>query len=495
MKVPNRLKFGLVALVGVLASVFFAAPALADSQPDPQLTNIPYLAWRGEQVRLVKCDPNMFGGAEFLQDGISLGDFAQGVQQAGIPLGSIFNADFVLVDWSGDPHLAGPQIEPGTQAYFFRSFDDAPCVSADFESPKAGLAQIKLAVTFNPGPVIRFFTGDVPPVLTGKHDFLVGWMKINAASLSNVAGGSGPLTGPISELPGSFNDLQVVVSGSIPLLQNYGELGIGDELILPNDWAKLANAVATFRDPAAPNPAFFWDIHDDNTPNDGVDDLHGAQSSCIHNTPVFVDVVDNCEPTLPPADTPGFNGNVPDLYEIGAFSRVWQGFTNPTVGPFDPQRPFETLLSDGKLDAFDAPMPSDRVDFAIAANTPGGINGVGSFCTIRTQDPLLVNDPGDFTDCHIVDKHIVYSHDGLGSTPPSANAPHNLYAPFYAEYLPAAYPSPLVKAGRDQPEASGIDGPPHGNNFPGFLNENSFYHYWDVLNPQNFLGEVDTKAS
>jgi len=495
MKVPNRLKFGLVALVCVLGSAFFTAPALADTQPDPQLTNIPYLAWRGEQVRLVKCDPGMFGGSEFLNAGVTLSSFRQQVQQLGIPLGSLFNADFVLVDWSGDPHLAGPQIEAGTQAYFFRSFDDAPCVSADFESPKAGLAQIKLAVTFNPGPVLRFFTGDVPPVLTGKHDFLVGWMNIASSSLQNTAGGEGPATGPITELPLTTNELQVLVTGTIPLLQNYGELGLGDELVLPNDWSRLANAVATFRDPAAPNPAQFWDIHDEFSPTASPDpDLHGSgsQTFCTPNTTGFIDTVDNCVPALPPADDPGFGGNVTTLYEIGAFSRVWQGFTNPTVGPFDPQRPFETLLSNGTVDQGDAPMPSARVDFNIAANTPGGINGVGHFCTVA---PVNGPAPDEEVDCVSVDKHVVYSRDGAGSVPPAVNAAHNLYGPFYAEYLPAAYPAPLVKAGRDQPEASGIDGPPHGNNFPGFLNDESFYHYWDVVNPLNFLPEVATTCA
>ncbi|MBA3365439.1 MAG: hypothetical protein H0U03_06585, partial [Actinobacteria bacterium] len=35
MDVARRLKFGLVALGAVLVSAFTAAPALADTQPDP----------------------------------------------------------------------------------------------------------------------------------------------------------------------------------------------------------------------------------------------------------------------------------------------------------------------------------------------------------------------------------------------------------------------------------------------------------------------------
>src|ERR687886_778554 len=121
MKVPNRFKFGLVALVCVLGSALFTAPAFADTQPDPQLTNIPYLAWRGEQVRLVKCFPFIPANAAITQ------------------------TDFILVDWSGDPLLtAKPNLEAGTVSHFFRSFDGSPCVAGTFQSDKAGPGQIKL---------------------------------------------------------------------------------------------------------------------------------------------------------------------------------------------------------------------------------------------------------------------------------------------------------------------------------------------------------------
>ena len=121
---------------------------------------------------------------------------------------------------------------------------------------------------------------------------------------------------------------------------------------------------------------------------------------------------------------------------IGPFSRVWQGFTDPTLGPFDPQRPWQTLLSNGVLDAGDAPMPAARVDWAIAPNSgaPGDISGVGSiFPSIKS-----------FT------VHPQYR-------------PHPLYAPFYALWIPAAYPSIGSALGGDPPffvpEASGITGP------------------------------------
>ena len=75
--------------MALAASVFFAAPALAETQPDPQLTNIPYLAWRGEEVRLVKCEPDVFPG------GLNGAQVAQSAR-----FGPVF-VDFLLVDWSG----------------------------------------------------------------------------------------------------------------------------------------------------------------------------------------------------------------------------------------------------------------------------------------------------------------------------------------------------------------------------------------------------------
>src|SRR5881409_1169041 len=110
MDVARRLKVGLAAVVALVGCVVFAAPALADTQPDPQLSNIPYLAWRGEEVRLVKCDPDILAGLDQAQRNV----VAQSAQ-----FEDIF-VDFLLVDWSGDPNVVKPQLEPGTVSMFFR---------------------------------------------------------------------------------------------------------------------------------------------------------------------------------------------------------------------------------------------------------------------------------------------------------------------------------------------------------------------------------------
>ena len=69
---------------------------------------------------------------------------------------------------------------------------------------------------------------------------------------------------------------------------------------------------------------------------------------------------------------------------------------------------------------------------------------------------------------------MIYSRNGLGAGAPANNA-HNLYAPFYAAYIPAT---------RAAQTSSGVTGE-LANNFPGFQNEDGLYHFWDLLNEVN----------
>ena len=58
MKNASRRLAGVLALAAIVVSAVVAGPALATpAKWDPQTQNAPYLAWRGEQVRLVKCNP------------------------------------------------------------------------------------------------------------------------------------------------------------------------------------------------------------------------------------------------------------------------------------------------------------------------------------------------------------------------------------------------------------------------------------------------------
>jgi hypothetical protein len=420
MRAVKRLALGCAVLA--FAGVAFTGIASAQVKenplaPDMQATNVPYLAWNGEQVLLTKCND------------VIAPDSGQ-------------TADFIVEDWSGDSTLSvnKPSLEPGT-VRFYTTDDGDNCVSADFTSNKPGLAMIKLVVSDSTGPLL-------------KHQFLAGWMSLQTPSLTVsstdfTAGGSNGL-------------LDATVKGTLPMGQDFSDTGLPATLTMPDDWAALAGALATSNDPDINDAgaSTLWDIHDDQAPTVG----HVANSA-ICGPPASttgIDAVDNCF---------GGDGNA------GAFSSIY-GPTDPegnglddtdTVGPFDPLRQDQTLLSDGKVDSGDAPMPAARLDFAIAQNSgsPTDISGVGS---LEAQS-----------------KDVSYSRDGTGN-----DTQNNLYAPFYRAYIPATAVESNVGNGSAQ-AVSGIDGPASGNNFVGFL-VNGQYHFWDIAWNLGFNTGGDTNC-
>jgi hypothetical protein len=480
MDVGRRLKLGLLALVAMIgATLVITTVAQARSIPDPMLSNVPYLAWRGEAVRLVKCVPPSFLPAGYVP--------------------SSLDAGFTLVDWSGDPHLATPQVvtgAPGFNSAMFsvRGFDGAYCWGQSFISQKAGLAVIKMTV--------RDGTAG-PYILT--HDFYVGWMNLNSIVLCDNSGPglcAGPSTGPITHVPGELtpNVLEANVTGNIPLLQDFNELGIGHSitlpdtttapgLVMPDDWATLAHAIASVRGTGA-DPAQFWDIHDDTLDTEG----HAQESPaavCQPRVATGIDAVDQCTDA----------GSLATSDETGPFSSIWAQLIGPIAGggtddnaygPFDPTRAAGTEVSDGKLDAGDAPMPAARIDFTIAANTggPTDISGVGLFTKIDKGlcfGDSALNDAGGEPVAPYGCTDSIYVR-------PGATTPHHLYAPFYRAYLPAT----LAPA---DPFSSGIDGG-FANNFNGFLNLNGnaladpsgLYDYWDIAEVLRTAGGEDTNC-
>jgi hypothetical protein len=428
MRAVKRLALGCAVLA--FAAVAFSGVASAQVKenalaPDMQSTNVPYLAWNGEQILLTKC-------ADVIAP-----DSGQ-------------SADFIVEDWSGDSTLSvnKPSLEPGT-VRFYTTDDGDHCVSADFASLKPGLAIIKLVVSDSTGPLL-------------KHQFLAGWMTLQKPSLTIsstdfTAGGKNGL-------------LDAYVKGTLPMGQDFTDLGLPSSLTMPDDWASLAGALATSNDPDINDAgaSTLWDIHDDQAKSTG----HVPNSAVCGPPPSLtgIDAVDNC-----------FGGDGAD----GAYSTIY-GPTDPelfvggphtggafddtnTVGPFDPLRQDQTLLSDGKVDSGDAPMPAARLDFAIAQNSgsPTDISGVGS---LEAQS-----------------KDVSYSRDGTG-----ADTKNNLYAPFYWSYIPATAVESNVGNGTEQ-AVSGIDGPAGGNNFVGFL-VNGEYHFWDVAWNLGFNTGGDTNC-
>jgi hypothetical protein len=382
MSKASRRLAGLLAVVAIVVSAVVAGPALATpAKWDPQTTNVPYLAWRGEQVRLVKCDPVL------REEGVSV--------------------EFFVEEWSGSGLV--PRVEDITVNHA------DGCARADVVSLDPGLARVKLVATNSLGD----------PVL--KHQFLVIWMSLTDPAIDEV--GTNDPTGDSSlgdpagdgsfKAGGNNGRVQVVVKGTFP----FG----GTTYTLPDAWPTLANLLAQDADSNPFNNASKWDIHDDLLKTE----KHPLYSVCpTEKASVAIDAVDDCI-GAPWGDQ-------------GPFSRVF-GDLIGAYGPFDPVNPDVTLLSDGKVDAGDAPMPAARVDVSIAPNSgaPTDISGVGSL------------EPADKTS--------VYSRNSAGT-----DGPHNLYAPFYDAYIPATS-RPGV--------ASGIDGPAAGNNFTGFL-VNGLYDFW-----------------
>ncbi len=402
----GRVRSRLALFVALLVPALTASSAVAatpTSPWDPQKANVPQVAWRGEQVRLVKCDPVLAGASSF---------------------------DYTVEEWSGpgrDPSVESPTITRLSPT----------CVAADIVTLDPGLARVKLVVSNEAGT----------PIL--KHQFLVIWLTIGTPAIDEVGAsdptGTSRLGDPAGDgvfnAGGAVGRVQVQVKGTFP-----HPLGPGGKFTLPDDWATIAEALADDADSNPANDTGFWDIHDDRTKKE--DHRPGFCPDRVPVPPPAVDAVDNCR------------GNPVNYGEAGPFSRYF-GDGIMALGPFDPNRPELTLLSDGKLDADDAPMPAVRVDVSIAPNTGSAtdIGGVGSL--------------------EKADKGEVYSRDGSGAT-----TAHNLYAPFYGAYIPSTSRPGI---------ASGVDGPARGNNFRGFLVD-GFYDYWNIAETFRTAIPTDTNC-
>ncbi len=416
-----------VLALGSLTAGAGAAPNQGPANDGPQSANIPYVAWVGEHVRLVACDPSIV---------TSNGD------------GQTVN--FQLEDWSGRPETAQlPAPDPGSSAFFAPSAGSsqaeigAGCVKIDYKGLDPGLARIRAVVTNEAGAIVF------------SHQFLVIWLTINRPTLSeagltsNVPSGDNTFQSQLSGTgqsnlaaflgdpegngefaPSPFEPatapnqdkglIQIKVTGSFPVEPGSSLHGILPEAsyTLPASWETLAKTLATSSEEPeqqGTNPGL-WDIH--GTPSAG-------------GTP------NEAEPGNDPLTADYFRP---------AFGNLTSGKT-ATVGPFDPEAANATLLSDGNLNADDAPMPALRIDVSMAPNGGSGLGGVGQVSGAS--------------------KALIYSHNFNGN----ANEGGNLYNPYYGSYIPST--------DRGVPEASGIDGPSTGGDFPAFLNKHPEpYTFW-----------------
>src|SRR4051794_39549701 len=157
-----------VALAGIASAGPGVPPAVLDLYyTDPQNTNVPYLAWDGEQIRLVKC----FTPAELPVVGVGR---------------------FVIEDWSGVTYQkpvfenSGVNGTDGTAVEFAGAGDQAGnfCYATDIVSLKPGLAVVKLVVENAATP-----NQGVP---LAKHQFLAIWMDIASLTSTELNGAPNP---------------------------------------------------------------------------------------------------------------------------------------------------------------------------------------------------------------------------------------------------------------------------------------------------------------
>jgi len=510
----------------------------------PQTSNIPTLAWVGEDVRLVACDNDIV---------------ANPLDAPGV----IFQqAEWNTNLWTGDqafqatPTFDGSQstnfylTNTGSASFFFPTGVDNiehGCTSADISSLHAGLDEVTLNVYQQSalGAVRVDGASNSPaggyglnldPTPVYSKQFIVIWMTANAPTLSEATlasldkptqagGGPASATDQLSTLgdtnvgafvgdlasqntfpnfdwwgtdvpwqqskwanntPASNNGLvDVQVTGSFPIEDAPPSTTNGNyfggltsmvngqpQITLPNEWPQLASLMATSstqntNDNINPTGGSLWDIHGGPTNPNG--HAGSATGICQHDAGPFgqtTDVVDDCV-----SDGAG-HGNP------YAFSRVFGDVTTLgyTVGPFDPLAADATLLSDGRLNTDDAPMPALPITLAIAPNSgnAGDDSGVGGLYGVA--------------------KWRVYSHDFDVDTTPgngfggpvalTSTGQGNLYNPFYQSYIPSTL--------RPIQEASGVTGVYEfgihggsGTDFPGFSNglfSGSPYTYWTALN-------------
>lgn len=429
----------MLAVPAAMLTMAFAGPAAAAGHPpgtniapDPQSANIPYLAWAGNQVKITKCFDDREAG----------GDVAQ------VPVPTLFGK-FRIEDWSG-VELTGPSTGFASKEPQFLNDHDGDvvgqiptsgphrgslCFAVHVSSLKPGLAVIKLAVRQD---LLTLLPGlDV----LAKHQFLVIWMRSTAPVIREIANADFPSI-DVGDPPGDgiFNPpatgpfknglVEIDVKGTVPMGSNFSGIFAGDSVTLPDQWRDLANRFSFDSDPLAggvPGSAVHrWDIHDDQTTYVP----HAGANACTPRSG-SIDAVDNC-----------LGGG-----QTGQFSHIF-GYTQfggflglATLGPFDPLRPLQSLLPDGKTDKDDAPGPPLRIDVRIG---PGGAGGLEA-----------------------ADKDNVYVRN---SALPDAT-PHNLYAPFYQALIPATLPG-------ETGHTSGVAGS-FTNNFPGFVTD--YYDYWEIL--------------
>jgi hypothetical protein len=168
----------VVAAVGVLVGgVSNAAASTKTYEPyynyaaDPQTTNIPWVAWAGETVKVARC----FGLGDSQVNSNTLGDFAS---RNGFDPLSVLQGEFDKSDWSGatdqPPFFQiGTGDETSRQVKAYWDPAGGICFATDVTSEKAGLERIKFSISLNLGKYLNFILGQD---VIFQQDLYVIWM-------------------------------------------------------------------------------------------------------------------------------------------------------------------------------------------------------------------------------------------------------------------------------------------------------------------------------
>ncbi len=220
-------------------------------------------------------------------------------QNIGNLFGSIVQTNVQLEDWSGaDTGVNTPkEVINGARTFLYynvRTLRPVICWQDTWASQKAGLGQFKLTVSIGLTNFDNTGVSFGAQVLVMQHQWLAGWMSLNAPTLDEVTSrdpahnpeGLGDPKGDgnffagdnwVQQADGTWiydkyahpGEIRATVKGTLPLGQDFSELGLGASITLPDQWAALAGALATDADPTNANPAMRWDIHDEMVDENG----------------------------------------------------------------------------------------------------------------------------------------------------------------------------------------------------------------------------------
>ena len=340
-----------MACAAIATAAFAAAPSHAATTPltrwDPQDSNVPYLAWKGDKLRIVLCTPEI---TTTVHNGQKVAGFGQ-------------TADFVIETWS-DNSFDRPSVVGGTTKFFFGNdeHDGEACVQTTVTSPAAGLARIQLDLT-------RAGKCDF------KHEFLVGWLDLDTPTIREVSaatgpndppGGGGPLGDPLGDgnfyagdLPGR---VQAEVFGLLPLGPNWADLrDLAGEPYPARSGSRARRTARRLGRPRAlarslDRPA----LRGDAVGHVGHPRRPDARRGACRG-----------EPLQHTGSAARRSGRLPGRRHLRGRRPLLDGFRDAERRadhrPVRSARPAETLLPDGLLGAGDVPMPAARVEFAIRA--------------------------------------------------------------------------------------------------------------------------------